>query len=1140
MADINYNQYIDSLKSCDPKVQLKAAREFYAFLLNELKQVKRDDETSFVDNLIPSIRELANENNHNLNDKQACIYIITSIINLDNINVKIRKKHQTSLFRWLRSLLSCSDQTVIHMASRAMGKYVQAGVECDVDFKAGLEFLRNDSESKRYQGILLVRELSLAYHPRLFLNSSNFFENITIPICDHNPQIRYESIELFRLGLIICLNRESSIQNPNSTHANSSVSQTSRSNRMRRSSTSSSLSSSVSVGENIGQNRHLNLEDNNLSKLTNCIEESIMELEILLRDSNSRNSKNTSQEQSFSTKEDKIHGYLQIILEIFKFSNFEFEKIIEKYLSTYNLYYQQVQQAYNLNMSSLLNIANLFENTAKTSEEMHVLNLQKLLPHSCYDPLQINDPFLFLFKSEKINVAAEYKTCKDMIASNYNRINEILKQVMKYILNISNLNTNGLINAQTQLVQITYRSIIETILSIIPRFARFDSLRFNNNILGHVLSFINELNSITNFFTSSSSSSSLVMSPQMSTNSISSGIFSPIVNVARGAHTRQINFSNNTLNCPNNTLITWKGSFCLGTLKSEIIFCVGFMSLSLTNSSPEFLNFAQQFIHSFRNSTLLKNREIQKKKLMIEKEAQINELNSVMCCIAMYAYNCLLHMKTLQSENVKQDFWSKIIDIIMNLLEPLMLCSGGITYTMRYFLNEIATHIPELKASIHENLLKILSQILTGRQLSHILKTIPISATHLSQANNLNTLVSPLQIQTNGSVIPNRNFNREQVINDSLLIQNDVESIVQALQTLRAFEFSSIYIIVFLRYCVDFYLQHESRLVKIESVLTTTVLLGRLIDTLNSQDSRSLISIISCALRKLLISSITDYEPDVRYHVLNSLDNDSKFNLFVSLPENLNILFLCIRDEKAELRELSASMISRLSSSNSAYILPFIRKILTQLITEVDIYSDISQKEKSVRLIGHLLSHAPRLVNLYAKKLLDVLNAKLSEFRHDVPFASSIVTVVGQLASQSGAETIQHFDTVIPFLIESMQDFYYIKLKHTSLWALGQIIGNNGYVIEPYKKYPNLLDILLGFLQTETSTQIRHETIRILGLLGAIDPFEYKKTLIKTKQEDLLFTASLAAKEQRQMLLTTKNSNQDIVCFILILFYLTI
>ncbi len=91
----SYSQYLNPLKSKDHRIQLKAAKDFYACLINELKQVKPDNETNFVDSLIPDIRELANENNPNISDKHACIYIITSIINLDNINVKVRKKHQT-------------------------------------------------------------------------------------------------------------------------------------------------------------------------------------------------------------------------------------------------------------------------------------------------------------------------------------------------------------------------------------------------------------------------------------------------------------------------------------------------------------------------------------------------------------------------------------------------------------------------------------------------------------------------------------------------------------------------------------------------------------------------------------------------------------------------------------------------------------------------------------------------------------------------------------------------------------------------------------------------------------------------------------------------------------------------------------
>jgi hypothetical protein len=224
----------------------------------------------------------------------------------------------------------------------------------------------------------------------------------------------------------------------------------------------------------------------------------------------------------------------------------------------------------------------------------------------------------------------------------------------------------------------------------------------------------------------------------------------------------------------------------------------------------------------------------------------------------------------------------------MILLEPLMLSSSGVTYTMRYFLNEISLHIPELKASIHENLLKIVAQILSGRHLSQIIQGVSTSASHLIKSNNfyhpisssnttsssttanrINKSSSTASLQMLNTSVSPYSFQQQQnasyPFSDEQLPQIDVESLSQALQTLRAFEFPSIYIIAFLRYCVDFYIQHESRHVKIEAILTTSSLLSRLISKLNAQDSRSLISIISCALRKLLICAITDYEPDVRY-----------------------------------------------------------------------------------------------------------------------------------------------------------------------------------------------------------------------------------------------------------------------------------
>ncbi len=133
--------------------------------------------------------------------------------------------------------------------------------------------------------------------------------------------------------------------------------------------------------------------------------------------------------------------------------------------------------------------------------------------------------------------------------------------------------------------------------------------------------------------------------------------------------------------------------------------------------------------------------------------AQINELNSIMACVAMFASSMvvssqpiiiiqnslnnvnttltpdssisssptgegessgidgtsphspgpsmIIHqnkMKSTTTTSVKSPTQSSsssaiIIDSIMVLLEPLMLCSGGITFTMRYFLNEISSKI---------------------------------------------------------------------------------------------------------------------------------------------------------------------------------------------------------------------------------------------------------------------------------------------------------------------------------------------------------------------------------------------------------------------------------------------------------------
>jgi hypothetical protein len=86
-------------------------------------------------------------------------------------------------------------------------------------------------------------------------------------------------------------------------------------------------------------------------------------------------------------------------------------------------------------------------------------------------------------------------------------------------------------------------------------------------------------------------------------------------------------------------------------------------------------------------------------------------------------------------------------------------------------------------------------------------------------------------------------------------------------------------------------------------------------------------------------------------------------------------------------------------------------------------------------------------------------------------------------------------------------------LFKVALRTLGQIAENTGFVIEPFVRYPRLLDILLTLvkvciricrrkrlqnthtyiLQGESQQSLRLEVLRVLGILGALDPYKHRQ-----------------------------------------------
>lgn len=184
---------------------------------------------------------------------------------------------------------------------------------------------------------------------------------------------------------------------------------------------------------------------------------------------------------------------------------------------------------------------------------------------------------------------------------------------------------------------------------------------------------------------------------------------------------------------------------------------------------------------------------------------------------------------------------------------------------------------------------------------------------------------------------------------------NDLPSIILALKILGKFDFQSRSLMQFVKHTADTYLTSEHREVRLEAVRTCCQLLGPALDRVSAQYSPSLVFTIQEVLSKLLIVAVTDQDSQVRYTVLAALNE--RFDGHLAQAENLSVLFICLNDELFEIRELSLCIIGRLSGLNPAYVMPNLRKVLLQLLTDLD-YSGIGRnKEQSAKMLSHLIAN---------------------------------------------------------------------------------------------------------------------------------------------------------------------------------------
>ncbi|XP_045500390.1 serine/threonine-protein kinase mTOR isoform X2 [Colias croceus] len=408
---------------------------------------------------------------------------------------------------------------------------------------------------------------------------------------------------------------------------------------------------------------------------------------------------------------------------------------------------------------------------------------------------------------------------------------------------------------------------------------------------------------------------------------------------------------------------------------------------------------------------------------------------------------------------------SAVKDLVVRDIKEILdaMFATGLSPSLTICMKELSENLPSLRAEISEGLLNMLSLVLRNKHFLH--PGVPRSLEQ--QMSNITLAIEP----------------------------QDTASIVLALRTLGTFHFEGQHsLLMFVRRCADHFLQSDQQEIRVEAVKTSAKLLADAAIRTMKTPSKTLTMLTAEVVGKMLIVSVTDPDYEVRYWVLESLTQI--FDTHLAQIENLSFLFIAMNDEHLEIRELAICTIGRLSTVNPAYVMPGLRKTLIQFLTELEHSGMSRNKEQAARMLDNLILHAPKLVKPYMETILNVLVPKLKEPDVNPGVVISVLKAVGDLADVHGDNSglRKCLPELLTILLDLLSDATATEKRSVALWAFGQLISATGYVVTPYTDYPNLMDVLLNFLKTEQQPKDRRETIRVLGLLGALDPYKHKLT----------------------------------------------
>jgi len=199
-----------------------------------------------------------------------------------------------------------------------------------------------------------------------------------------------------------------------------------------------------------------------------------------------------------------------------------------------------------------------------------------------------------------------------------------------------------------------------------------------------------------------------------------------------------------------------------------------------------------------------------------------------------------------------------------------------------------------------------------------------------------------------------------------------------------------------------------------------------------------------------------------------------------------------MKDSNNEIKIKTIKILGRLTNINPQQILPYLRNLIVSLISQLEHSHQYKEREEAAKLIKAFVKYNRDLSKSYAQSILNCLFQRIDQDKKQkitTPFISALLDVMREISFVDPDATKPYIGQIFPLILDSVKDQSDAQKREVALNTLIAMIENTGFVVKPYFFYPELLPIIINLVQSEQVKEIKDLVFKLIGTLGAVDPY---------------------------------------------------